>query len=69
MTSHLTLSDRIKIEMCLNEGKKLNEIADKIEKNRCIWRTSYNEHYICKDRPDCTRKCSTLNVIPIVQNT
>lgn len=84
MMSHLTLSDRIKIEMCLNEGKKLNEIADEIEKNRstigreirnhltlvdkgaiyriknrCIWRTSCNEHYICKDKPDCTRKCST----------
>ena len=84
--SHLTLSDRIKIEMCLNAGMKLNKIADEVGKNRstisreirshaiqvdkgaayriknrCIYRTSCTERYICEDKPDCTRKCSTCS--------
>lgn len=28
-------------------------------KNRCVLRTSCERHYLCEDKPNCTRKCST----------
>ena len=84
--SHLTISDRIKIESGLNVGMNLNQIANEIGKNRstisreirnhmeqvdkgascrvknrCIYRTSCTMHYLCEDKPNCTRKCSTCS--------
>ena len=48
--SHLTLSDRIKIEMCLNAGMKLNKIADEVGKNRSTISREIRSHAIQVDK-------------------
>ena len=48
--SHLTLSDRIKIEMCLNAGMKLNQIANEVGKNRSTISREIRSHAIQVDK-------------------
>lgn len=71
------LKDRISIkQIALKLGKSTSTVSREIRSraaasdkwapyrihNRCVNRNSCQRHYLCADKPNCTRRCSTCNL-------